>query len=80
MHNSCKIEMDFYLVLDFGKELWAVEIKLTSSPGPDDMARLDKAAEMIEASRRFLISHTPRSSGNDRRRSCNLPSFLDHLG
>ncbi len=75
--TSDQYELD--LVLDFGKELWAVEIKLTSSPGPDDMARLDKAADMVKASRRFLISQTGRSSGDDRRRSCNLPSFLDHL-
>ena len=67
------------LVLEFGKELWEVEIELTSSPGPDDMARLDRTADMIKASRRFLVSQTPRSSGDDRRISFNLPSFLDHL-
>ena len=39
------------LVLDFGNELWAIEVKLTSSPTSEDMARLDKAADMIKASR-----------------------------
>lgn len=70
-------EMD--LVLDFGKECWAVEVKLTSSPSPEDMARLDKAADLIKASRRFLVSQTGRSSGDDRRISCNLSTFLKHL-
>jgi len=67
------------LVLDFGKQLWAIEIKLTSSPGPKDMDALDHTADMIHASRRFLISQTSQSSGDDTRLSCNLPSFLDCL-
>ena len=75
--TSDQYELD--LVLNFGKELWAVEVKLTSSPAPEDMARLDKTADMIKASRRFLVSQTLRSSGDGRRISCNLPSFLDHL-
>ena len=75
--TSDQHELD--LVLDFGDALWAVEIKLTSSPGPDDMARLDKAADMIKASRRFLVSKTSRSSGHEHRVSCNLPTFLNHL-
>jgi predicted AAA+ superfamily ATPase len=67
------------LVLELGKERWAVEIKLTTDPSVDDMARLDKVADMIQASRRFLVSQTRRSSGDRRRVSCNLPAFLEHL-
>ncbi|RKZ12900.1 ATPase [bacterium] len=67
------------LVLDFGQELWAAEIKLTSSPGPSDMAKLDRTADMIKASKRYLISQTSQSSGNGTRISCNLPEFLDCL-
>ena len=67
------------LVLDFGVERWAVEVKLTSSPGTEDMTRLDRGADMIEASRRFLISQTRRSSRTGRRVSCNLPAFLGIL-
>lgn len=75
--TSDQHELD--LVLDFGDELWAIEVKLTSLPSPDDMARLEKAAAMIKASRCFLISQAIRSSGDGRRFFCNLPSFLDHL-
>jgi len=75
--TSDRHELD--LVLDFGKELWAIEVKLSSSPGPADMSRLDKAADMISASRRFLVSQTSRSSGDERRASCNLASFLKLL-
>jgi len=67
------------LLLDFGEELWAVEIKLTSSPGPSDMARLQRTADMIQATHRFLLSQTSKSSGEARRISCNLPAFLHHL-
>ncbi|MGH8161570.1 MAG: ATP-binding protein [Gammaproteobacteria bacterium] len=67
------------LILDFGEERWAVEIKLTASPAPEDLARLDKTADMIGASHRFLISQTRKSAGNERRVSYNLPDFLARL-
>jgi predicted AAA+ superfamily ATPase len=75
--TSDQHELD--LVLDHGGELWAVEVKLTASPGPDDLRKLDRAADMIGASRRFLISQTSRPAGDEKRASTNLPSFLDHL-
>jgi hypothetical protein len=65
--------------LDFGAERWAIEVKLTSSPGPDDLKRLDRAADPIGASRRFLVSQTSQSSGDERRASLNLPSLIDRL-
>jgi len=77
LRTSDQYELD--LVLDFGEGLWAVEVKLTASPSPDHLSRLDKAADMIGASRRFLISQTNRPAGDEVRASCNLPSFLDRL-
>lgn len=74
LRTSDQYEID--LVLDFGRERWAVEVKLTSSPGPQDMARLDHAAGLIGASRRFLVSQTKSESGNERSLSCDLPAFL----
>ncbi|MFQ5703824.1 MAG: ATP-binding protein [Gemmatimonadales bacterium] len=67
------------LVLDLGTEQCAIEIKLTASPGPADMSRLDKAADMIGISRRFLVSQTGRSTGDDYRASCNLPGLIERL-
>lgn len=75
--TSDQHELD--LVLNFGDGLWAVEVKLTSSPGTVDMKRLDKAADMINAARRFLVSQTSRISGDERRTSCNLATFLEYL-
>jgi len=67
------------LVLELGEELWAAEIKLTASPTPEDMAKLDRTADLIGASRRFLISKTPKTIGKGRRISCDLTSFLGEL-
>lgn len=67
------------LVLDFGTERWAIEVKLTASPSPADLQRLDTSADMIKASRRFLVSQTPRSVGNSHRASCNLGGLLARL-
>lgn len=67
------------LVLEIAGELWAVEIKLTSSPSPHEMRLLDKTADMINAKRRFLISKVARSSGTGDRVSCTLDDFVEHL-
>jgi hypothetical protein len=66
-------------VLEIGGERWAIEVKLTASPGPDDFKRLEKAADLIGAERRFLVSQTRQPSGDDRRASHNLPTFLSYL-
>ena len=75
--TSDQYELD--LVLEHGKERWAVEIKLTASPGREDMVRLDRAADLVGASRRFLVSQVARSSGDDKRASCNLSGFIERL-
>jgi predicted AAA+ superfamily ATPase len=67
------------LVIDLGSERWAVEVKLTASPGPGDLARLDKSAAMIRATRRWLVSQTPRSSGDDVRASCNMTGLMERI-
>lgn len=77
LRTSDQHELD--LVLDFGNQLWAIEVKLTSSPTIEDMVRLDRTADMIKASRRFLVSQNDRPSGDERRVSCNLPTFLKHV-
>lgn len=75
--TSDQLEID--LVVETGGELWAIEIKLTASPTPADMKGLDRVAELIGASRRYLISQTVSPAGDDRRASCNLEWFLEGL-
>jgi len=67
------------LVFDVGSERWAVDVKLTASPSPADMAKLERTADMIGATRRFLVSQTPRSSGDTFRASCNLTGLMERL-
>lgn len=75
--TSDQHELD--LVLDFGKSRWAVEIKLSSSPSSRDMSRLNQAADMIAADRRFLISETRQIVDDGSRVSCNLEWILETL-
>lgn len=77
LRTSDRKEID--LVLEIDGEVWAIESKLTASPSPHDLARLDSVADLIGADRRFLISQTPRASGDDVKASHGLPSFLDWL-
>ena len=51
-------ELDLLLILN-GKK-WAFEIKLSGSPGRYELDRLQKAAEMVGADRKVLISRTRR--------------------
>lgn len=67
------------LVLELGRQRWAIEIKLTASPTPADMARLDKTADMLDATHRFLVSQTKTPTDGARRASCTLETLLARL-
>jgi predicted AAA+ superfamily ATPase len=67
------------LVLERGGRRCAIEIKLTASPGPDDMRRLNRAADMVDAHTRVLVSRTRQVAVNAREVSCGLPWLLRHL-
>ena len=66
-------------MLEVSAGILAVEVKLTSSPGPGNMERLNKAADLIDASKRILVSQVPQSTDSGRLVSCNLPWLLEHL-
>lgn len=54
------------LVLDWGKERWAVEIKLTSNPSAEMIGRLNHAADLIGATRRVLVCRITRPIETDK--------------
>jgi predicted AAA+ superfamily ATPase len=64
------------LVLDFGKERWAVEVKLTTAPDPRDLSRLNAAADLIRADRRVLVSRTRETARSAVCVSTDLAGFL----
>ena len=65
------------LVIDWGESLWAIEVKLTSSPRRSQIRALASAADLIGADRRFLVSQTEGTIESDNTVSCNLPWLLE---
>ncbi len=65
------------LLIEISGELWAIEIKLTASPSPSEMKQLDSLADLVGASRRYLVTQTPEVAGDDERASGNLPWLLE---
>jgi predicted AAA+ superfamily ATPase len=74
LRTSDQHEID--LVLDFGKSLCAVEVKLTTAPEAEDLARLNKTADLIGADRRILVTQTTENIAHAGQVSCNLPWLL----
>ena len=67
------------LVLRVGTELWALEVKLTTRPGLDDLKRLNAAADLISASRRFLICRRSPWLARGPQVVCDLDGFINFL-
>jgi len=67
------------LVFKFKKELWAMEIKLSANPSSDDVKRLNKTADFINADRRVLLSQTKNAVLQDKFASCDLNQFLSEI-
>ncbi len=67
------------LVLDWGTERWAIETKLTSDPSTAMLDRLNKTADMIDASRRILICRAARKIENDTLLVTDLSTWLGRL-
>lgn len=68
------------LVLDLDGRRFAVEIKLTTAPHPEDLARLHRNADLISADVRVLVSRTVRPAGSGNVVSTDLPGLLSLLG
>ena len=67
------------LVLETGRRREIIEIKLTSSPAPEDLARLGKIAKMIDATHCTLICRIRKSIFAGDRTVANLPAYLDAI-
>lgn len=67
------------LVFQLGRNLWAVEAKLTSSPAPQDFERFNAAADLIGADRRLMIAQVKEMVFNGRRGISPLADALQML-
>ncbi|MCG3133682.1 MAG: hypothetical protein HMLKMBBP_00907 [Planctomycetes bacterium] len=71
-------EIDF--VFEHAGETWAVECKLTTAPSDEDLAKLDRAADLIRADRRVIVAPVERSAYRAGRGIVSVPELLRLLG
>jgi predicted AAA+ superfamily ATPase len=67
------------LVLDWGTDRWAIEIKLTSNPSSSTIDRLNRTADFIDASRRVLVCRIARKIETEKLLVASLPVWLAKL-
>jgi len=77
LRTSDGYEVD--LILELGRTRWAIEVKLTSNPAPQDLERLNRAADLVKADRRLLISQVGTSAIGGHSASANLRDTLASL-
>ena len=64
------------LVVRVSREVWAIEIKLTTQPRRADMARLTETADRIGAHRRFLVCRQAETFGDGTHTVCDLAGIV----
>jgi len=67
------------LVFKLGRHLWAVEVKLTSSPAQTEFARFNAAADLIDADRRVLVAQVAETVFNGKSGVASLSGLLEIL-
>jgi predicted AAA+ superfamily ATPase len=72
-------QLEADLILEFGAERWAIEVKLTSLPKSEDMRALRKVSELVAATRSILVSRTHDSAWGEKEASVNLNALLAHI-
>ena len=67
------------LVIQLGSELWAVDTKLTTQPTRSDVGRLGENADLIGATKRFLVCRSACSIKSESQVICDLSGFERYL-
>lgn len=65
------------LILQVGGVREVIEIKLSSSPAPEDLVKLDALATKLQATRSILLSRTRAQHAEGRRWSVDLKTYLE---
>jgi hypothetical protein len=65
------------LLLQCGQEREVIEIKLSSSPAPEDLTKLESLGTKLRATRCVLLSRTRAVHAEGRRWSVDLKTYLD---
>ena len=77
LRTSDQREIDLLIQVD--SELWALEIKLTTRPGPEDLARLNANADLVGAHRRFLVCQSRDYLERGSQVVCDLDGMLAYV-
>ena len=56
--------------------LWAIEVKLTTSPNRAHMTRLNRTADLIGADMRFLVTRQPETISGKTQTACDLAGMI----
>ena len=75
-HLRTNDQREIDLLIQIHTELWAIEIKLTSNPGPSDMARLNSNADLIGADNRFLVCMCSEDIVSGNQVICNMDGII----
>ena len=67
------------LLLEFGDQRWAIEIKLTTTPTQQHLRSLQRAADMVGASRRFVVCQVREPVASKACTVSGLAMFVEEL-
>lgn len=67
------------LVVEVDGEIWAMEMKLTSRPSPEDLRRLTANADLIDAKHRFLVCQECEEVSDGVQTLCNLEGIVAYI-
>lgn len=67
------------LLLGLGGQRVAIEVKLSGSAAPQDLARLERAAELVSADHRYVVCQTASPAATGTRGVLDLASAIERL-
>ena len=77
LRTSDGFEID--LLLKIQGVIWAVEVKLSTAPGKADLERLMKAADLVGAEKKIIVSRTHTEIAGTEAISTNIRGILKRL-
>ena len=78
-HLRSADQREIDLLLEVDSELWALEIKLTTQPRRDDLARLNANADLVGAGRRFLVCRRSDWMEAGSQVVCDLGGLMEYI-
>lgn len=67
------------LLLEIGRQRWAIEVKLTTAPSPSDVERVEKVAALAGATRRAIVCRSRVTSGRARTLVADVRSVVGRI-